>query len=523
MIRGLLEKELRQHGYLLGFLALLLLGGLALISGHGRLERVTGGGFMAVLIMHYTFVPLACLALGQALIATEFRQKTQLFLEGLPLPRWRMLLVKFILGLAVLLAAVGLALGYVAWRSRFSEAMTPRFATVLILKSAGWVWFLYTLCFAHAFLGRYRIIFGVAIFFGIFQLTQSSLDLTGLGPFALMDLRFPYERVLLPAKALAWSVALGFALAALGFALGLIRDATVAALLAEKMSSREKIVMTLLAIVGITFLNQVTETRKLAAPVQLPGSVEVQRGVVRVVASAAVDAPSRAETAALEGIAQRMATALAAAADFLECRSFPAIFIVHRRDLDANQFINGDLKLPQGVLVRANLTAQDFQEAELLAWLLRESLLAQSGGLAGRERNAWVLDGFLWWWPRSEQGTQDGMSETLRAEAAALLPAGFARRELQKWHTLRKKIGEEKARQLAGSGLAVLAQRAGLPKQRRFLAASLGPAKSPDFRGWWHDVRHPVSSSLSAATGWSEAELIEIWRPALAQPEKSQP
>ncbi len=518
MMRGLLEKELRQHGFTLAFLCVLLLGGLVLITGHGPLRRVGGGGFMAVQLLHYTFVPLACVVLGQVLIATEFRQKTQLFLEGLPLPRWRMLAVKFVLGMLSMLAAVGLALGFAWWRARQSEAMTPRFVLLLALKSFGWVWFLYTLCFAHAFLGRYRVMFAVAVVFGMIFATQSGLELSAFGPFALVDARFPYERLVMPVQALVLTAALGAGLAALGFVLGLVRDATVAALLAEKMSGREKVFMTLIVFAGTMVGTYVSERHQAAAPVRLPGSVEAQRGVVRVTASAAVDAPSRAETAALQAVAARTADELGALAEYLGCRTFPAIFIVHRRDLDAGDFVNGDLKLTQGVLVRANVMAEGFKEPALHAWLLRQALLAQSAGLAGRERNAWVLDGFVWWWPQSRHGSADALDATVREAALAAMPADFSAPRLRAWYSVRKKLGEDRSRQLAGTGLAVLAERRGSESNRRFLSSMLAPARHADFRGWFRDVLRSEPARLRAATGWTETDLVREWRAALAGP-----
>ena len=82
MMRGLLAKELRQHGFTLAFLFLIVVGGLVFIGANGMLRRASGGGIAAVQFLHMTFVPLAGLVLGQILIATEFRQKTQLFLLG---------------------------------------------------------------------------------------------------------------------------------------------------------------------------------------------------------------------------------------------------------------------------------------------------------------------------------------------------------------------------------------------------------------------------------------------------------
>jgi acyl dehydratase len=523
MIRGLLEKELRQHGFTFAFLGVLLLGGLILIGANEMLRRAGGGGFLAVQVLLMLFAPLACLVLGQILIATEFRQKTQLFLEALPLPRWRMLAVKFALGLTSVLGATALALALAWWKARHTEAMTPRFALVLALKSAGWVWFLFTLCFAHAFLGRYRIMFGVLVLFGTIFASQSGVEIAAFGPFALVDQRFAFERLLLPERALAITAALGFVLAGLGFALGLVRDATVAALLAEKMSSREKVFMTMLILVGFIVGSVQYDRIKAVAPVQIPGTVETQRGVARVAASAAVDAPSRAETAALQAATRRTADQLGELAEYLRCRSFPAIYIVHRRDLEARERIDGNLKPTQGVMVRVNLTTEKFDDPALQDWLLRHALIIHTGLLAGRERNAWVLDGFTWWWRHSQHGKVNALDETARTPARSAMPADFSERSLRRWYSTRKKMGEKKARQFAGIGLAVLAERKGAESVRDFLSAMLGVHEPADTRGWWHDMINPAPARLRATTGWTEADLVREWRAALAEPANPQP
>ena len=49
-------------------------------------------------------------------------------------------------------------------------------------------------------------------------------------------------------------------------------------------------------------------------------------------------------------------------AEYLDCKTFPPVFIVHRRDLKGGELSNGELKPTQGVLVRANLTDAAFDE-----------------------------------------------------------------------------------------------------------------------------------------------------------------
>jgi len=515
MIRGLLAKELRQHGYTLAFLFVMMLGALALIAGNATLRRAGGGGFSAVLILHYTYVPLACLVLGQVLIATEFRQKTQLFLEGLPLPRWRMIGVKFTLGLAVLVAAITAALFVAGWQARGTEAMTPRFATLVALKSAGWVWFMYTLCFALSFLGRYRVILGATLFIGFLMFAESGVRVAEFGPLALVDQRFAYERQIFPTGALAIAAGAGLGLAALGFALGLVRDASVAAMLAEKMSSREKVVMTLLSLIVLVVFGHVAERRKATRPVRMPGAIEVERGVVRVAVAAAVDAPSRAESAALERIAARAAEELGALAEYLGCTSFPPIFIVHRRDLAAEELTNGNLKYSQGVMLRANLVAKDFDEAALLERLVRESLLAHTSGLAGRDRNTWAFDGLVAWWPVRAEAAAAGAPDAAWLPAAALvMPRDFSPRHLRAWSSVWM-VNVEQSRALAAVGLGVLAQRHGVEARQRFLSAMFGPARPQDVRGWLADVLQPPHRRLRTTTGVTVETLIAEWRAAV--------
>ena len=510
MIRGLLTKELRQHGFALVFLFLILVGGLVIITSNGAMRRHGGGGFAAVQMLHFTFVPLACLVLGQLLIATEFRQKTQLFLEGLPLPRWRMLAVKFALGLGTLSAAIGGALVVAWWSARGSEALTPRFAALLALKSAGWLWFMFTLCFAHAFLGRYRLVFGVAIFAGLVALNGAGVRLSDFGPIALIDERFGYEREIFPVAALAITAALGLGLAALGFTLGLVRDASVASLLAEKMSSREKVFLTFLTIAVMLVGTFLHEHWKTSTPVQMPGAIEAQRGFVRVVASAAVDAPSREETAKLTRVTARAAEELSALAAYLGCKSFPPIFLVHRRDLAGGELRNGKLKYAQGVLVRANYTDAAFREDALHTWLIREAMVAHTSGLADRERNAWALDGLAEWWPRRDRG----LDPAWLAPARTAMPADFSARHLGAWMSLRENAGADPARMLAATGIFVLGQRHGADAQQRFFARKFGPAQPGDIRGWIGDILHPAR--LRAVTGTSAETFIAAWREDLA-------
>ena len=66
----------------------------------------------------------------------------------------------------------------------FRRELPRNLPSVDKLRSAAWVWFLYTLFFAHAFLGRYRVVFGLAIFFAFIALKTRGVRLEAFGPFA---------------------------------------------------------------------------------------------------------------------------------------------------------------------------------------------------------------------------------------------------------------------------------------------------------------------------------------------------
>jgi threonine/homoserine efflux transporter RhtA len=59
-------------------------------------------------------------------------------------------------------------------------------------------------------------------------------------------------------------------LTCLGFALALVRDATLATMLSEKMSSREKLVVISLVIAGLMILGSVAERVEKTDPLDLP-------------------------------------------------------------------------------------------------------------------------------------------------------------------------------------------------------------------------------------------------------------
>jgi hypothetical protein len=87
---------------------------------------------------------------------------------------------------------------------------------------------------------------------------------------------------------------------------------------------------------------------------------------------------------------------------------------------------------------------------------------------------------------------------------------------LHNWYTVKKQLGLPQTCVLAGSVLALLAERHGTANLRRFLADRFGEAQPVDVRGWLRDMLRPNAVRLRAATGWSEEELVAEWQKATA-------
>lgn len=524
MIRGLAEKELRQHTTLLVVLMLLLAGGLVMLHRNEVLARFAGSTFASVQILLRLFLPVSCLVLGNTLIAGEFRNHTQLFLEGLPMPRWMMLAVKYALGLATAVASAMLMVATAWWFAHGGEVMTPRFTALLLVKAAGWAWFCWAVCFGHAFLGRYRLVTGIVIVGGLIWAESSlGLQVDRFGPFDLIGSRFAYERFVWPVVSLWTTAAVIVSVTALGFALGLVRDATVAALLSEKMSSREKTALTVIAIVALVMVGTVVQQRRDTSPLHLPGSADVALRAATVSVAAAVKDPTEKEKAALAAHAQAAAGLLAGAGDYLGCQHLPPLFLVHRRDMQRGEFEDGDLDSRQGCLVRLNLVETPPDDVALQARLLKQVLGANQHERLNSDERGWVLDGFSQWWPlRDKAGTAAAFMDQC-GERSLLEKTSLTGDDLRRWLEFTERADDEKSTAAcAGVGVIVLGK-AGAEQRRQFLGGVLGYSAPHDFRASVHDALNPVSTLLQAATGMDLDALARQWNAALHARQEAAP
>ena len=522
MIRSLIEKELRQHRTLLGFILLLLaLGQLALFSNK-HLGNAGGSGFSLLSQLWSYILPPAALVLGTGLVATEFRNKTQLFLEGLPMPRWMMLLVKYLFGLGIIFICVVTLLTGAWLKGRSAEVMTVNFSALLAVKSMGWAWFCWSVCFAHGFLGRYRAWTGVLFVFGLLILEDMGDGVvSNFGPFELISGRFAYERFVWPVEALWVTAALILGMTLAGFALGLVRDATVASMISEKMSIREKVVLLIAVTAALISLGALREKSASQKPLNLPGAVDFKRKLASVSVAAAVAVPTPEEEQALSAHATATGEMLEQMGTYLECKSLPPVYLIHRRDFSRETIEVDDKQSNQLVLIRCNLVAQNPTDADFQSRILKAVVGSQQLGRLSSDARGWMLEGFATWWPVRDKVQTAAEFMKLTHHEKTISKRTLQSSDLESWLKTAENMTLAEQRTVTGLGMIALGDY-GDERRRRFLATVLGYSAPENALAMLHDWFHPVEHALKSITGEDLSSFAKKWTTAL-QAEEAKP
>jgi len=437
----------------------------------------------------------------------EYQSKTQLFIESLPVSRSRMITVKYLLGLALVLSAVGLAFALAIVISLRSEPLAGRFLAIMAVRACTYSWCLYSFFFTMGLMGRYRVaiyLLGVLSFAAVDMLTQ--VELLRFGPIALMDDRFPFERVVFPQQALLVSLVVSLGLVFLTLALSLVREGTVATLLAEKMTHREKITVTAV-ILAFMLSVAIYEQRVQKKPFDLPDAVEATCGDVTVRISSEDDG----EEDRAQRLAQLVADEAAAMQEYLGLRDPPPIFVTQWGELDADQFDRAELDGAEGLLVRANFRGSGWRDGRFLVWLLRELLVVWSEERLEWEPNLWLLDGFGVYWACREGTSVSCDRKQLELRAAYAARHGFSSIDAAEWLRYRERVGEDIAAAVAWRGLETIRGSQGEDRFRQFLQAAMDCSVSDDLWGMLHGWVHPVPSLLERHGGIAYSDFVGRW------------
>ena len=506
MTVALIIKELRQH-----WLAFLLATGLTgvgtVVLAASTAFQNAGSTFDTLQRFLSSFFVIMTLVICNRLVVVEYQSKTQLFLEGLPISRVRMILVKYLFGFFLLMTMVTVVFASVTLLCMRNEQLTLRFVLIVAACTYSYSWCVYSCFFVMGFFGRYRIPMYLLTILGVFALdTLTTLELARFGPFALLNFRFGYERVDWPLQALLVTLLLATTFVFLTFVLSSFREGTIATLLAEKMSHREKMLVTII-LFGFLISVSVFDEKITKQPFDLPDGLVARVDDVTVKVS--VGASPEKERG--RRLAQLMAGELASLKAYLQIRELPPIFIVQRRDMDADRYERGVLEGAEGLLVRTNFLNDEWQRERFQSWLVRELLILASAERVKLEPNMWVLDGFsLYWTCRDSDSTPvDYAKLELRAAYGSKL--GFSADNAANWLTYRERVGADIASAVAWHGLISLRRMKGEAACRAFLQAMLDCGVPGDVRGVWHEWQNPLSELIVRETELPYEKFVALW------------
>lgn len=496
MNRILFHKEWRQHGAWF-FLLLGLSAGLFFLAAFASNADGTGAGAFYGIGNAYKFVlPLSCLILGNLLVATEFRLNTQLFLEGLPLPRWRMLTVKFALAYFLAIACAWLGIGVGALIANGTEAITPRFLAILATSATLWATFVMGLFLVIGFLGRYRIAICLTLYLTFnLLITSSRVPVGDFPPFKLVNF-FGFERETWPMMPMIWTGIISFAWLILAYVMGLAKEGSIASMLGEKMSYREKMVIggTIASVVLAATIFQLPKP----APFSLPGAVSEEWEGCRIyISPEEQDAPVDLEVA----LARRLGETISARRDWLGIapEDFPPIYLVERTDLDPPGVLPIYQDKDRICLLYADYRHDEFSETHLVSEALSLALSTYTWDRSRRDNRWWITRGLLHFWEGEADFAE--IDESLSVD------------QLLKWKAYHEDRSEAGSDEIAGSLIAFIESTYGDEALQKLVRNTITlQVTRKDSRPAWWEIFHPVPRAVKSATGDSLATVLDRWK-----------
>jgi len=503
---ALVVKELRQHALAVIGITVLLLPIVGLMILGAAINPQNLSYFEALRSGLLLFVPLLGLVLGNRLIVAEYYGRTQLFLEALPIRRWEPVTVKYVLGLATMIAAT---LGLLFVTTLFALADEPigiGFIAILAGRSVGFVVALWSFLFLMGFTGRFRLALYVALIFALAAVGElTEFEIARFGPIRLIDETLPYERATFPVEALLQSLGVAAAFVLGAYGLALTGDGSIAEALAKRMSAREKSAVGAALLVGIFTYTTVLEKRRQPepyvfpegtlmvegadAPVQITFQNEEDRLAAASLLTDVVDDVSRLET-------------------LVGWDDVAPVRVALRETLDGDTFEPVSLAAGDGVLLRANYIADDIDESGLRAAILGTLIDAHTNGRATFEPQRFFLEGYARYLVEGRRDASERVTWLRALYATRAAPA--SEEELLAWNRTRQDWGPRIAEGLAAVAVSVLAEAVGEQKVHD-LARALYENEVSD-HSWvtLRDTLRPFEDVFEASTGMSLASFANL-------------
>ncbi len=511
-VRALLRKEWRQHAGAILILTVLVLAswslGWLMFTRDARpvspLQMVPGFVFV--------FAPAAAFVLGHRLVVAEYYGRTQRFLEALPIRRGTEALVKAAFGFGVLLGLTLLALGLTLALAASREPIDARYVAVACGRVAGYVFLLWAAVFLTSALGRLRYpLFLLAIILLMAVRSGTEVSVSEIGPLSLVDFRQVAITGAFPWRGFLATVAFGMGLIAVTVWLIRMREGFLMERLARKLSSREKVALSVFVAGALLLLGALEDRQRVAMPVAPEAFVmtrTLKAGSIEVSHLSDELAPAARDVLAfLAPRLERVAAALAEAS--------PRVRLIHGGDvLPARPQLTA-IYPGQGVIARFNLAAfaagaSDAHGERAMAEVLHHVVTGFAGSRVMSEPRHWLVDGFTLHVAALGEPAAQGaiLQAALLARAAGR--AQSLQDQLTGFHSLIEAVGEFPAAALAATGWRVLQERGGAPAVDAVARAAFHRRGTDDVRDYLVD-RWQSKATLLSGTGLDWANFLAAW------------
>lgn len=430
-MRRVFLKELREHGWI--FLAVFVLFALGLAVSLSRGDE-EGGRFSALKDFLTTLGLVGALVAGNRLVVREYTGRTQLFLETLPISRERVVLAKWVVGWLWVNATGTLTWAATWWWQTRTAPVAPETALKALVPAVLWLSAVWSVCFVAGLLGRYRLLFWVAV-----GLLLQGLD--SVGQVQLLEL--PGLHLVSESLAVAaeWprtsDVVTSLLFASGGLGLGLLLasagEGAIATTLSGRMTSRERLIAVSVALVAFLVFGALTRNRE-KPPFALEGATPKDSPVGPIGVLPGEDVSPEQATALVEAIAVDVVSFVQA----MRYPRLPGVYVVSQRGLDPDVLMRVPLSEQDGIVFRANVGDERFDSLLLRYNILHAIVSDHTAHRALEEDRHWLLDGLTAAW--NVRGDETARAR-LRTRAAAS-PIGLSERSVRRWNETFEGAGE---------------------------------------------------------------------------------
>ena len=492
-MRPLILKELREHRWVL--LALWLSSAIGL-AGLLHAAEDEGSPLVAFRSLILLLGGLSILTLANRLVVREYTGRTQLFLETLPVSRAQVVAVKWLTG-AVLLA-IPMAAGFAVTLQVASAqvGLTSRFIQLIAVRGGTFLLFGYSLAFFIALTGRYRYVLWGAHNLGAFAVnTYTQFPFEQWSPIALVSKSMVFERLELPVADLMTTWLVTTLLIVATFILSLASEGSLVLALSQRMSPRERVVVTVAMISLVSLLGQL-DARKPKPAFTLHNATTSGAGASQV----AIARADKVTDPTARLLAGKMSSDLQELQSYLSLSVLPGVFVLPDASIDSDVFSRAALPSSDGVVLRAAISAEHFDQEEFRAYAVEQVLEWYTHDRAQQENRRWLLDGFTQWWIARACSTRQDQLTQRAALAARMLHFESTRldAQLRDWLMVREQLGDCLSDALAWRAVALLVEELG-PDRFRRLTTMLFGKHLPD------DARAPFRES-SFNNAWRHAD-----------------